>query len=142
MGVFAGIAAFIKTSNINHSGAKDFNRDGFPIVLWSSVEIAITIAASSIPTLRALVNEVILQQTSEHDNHQYRRRERDRMNRLPSYVWSQSNGGKAGEGAVELAEWHNTKVSTITPFEVAMGVKYNQASQKQVHPDSGARQEE
>ncbi|KAK3388825.1 hypothetical protein B0T20DRAFT_86409 [Sordaria brevicollis] len=54
MGVFAGIAGFIKVSTISRMESDNWNYDGFPLVVWGFAEGACTIVAASIPTLRAL----------------------------------------------------------------------------------------
>lgn len=126
MGIFAGIAAFIKTGNINHSGAIDFNKDGYPIILWSTAEIAITISAASIPTLRVLVREVASQVSKKHQYYRQREEDGDDLTRLASEHRAASSSGKSGEHTWELAELDTigAQSSPITPFEIAMGVKY------------------
>lgn len=54
MGVFAGIAGFVKVSTVSRIESKDFNYEGFPLVVWGFAEGACTIMAASIPTLRVL----------------------------------------------------------------------------------------
>ncbi|KAJ5732462.1 hypothetical protein N7493_003943 [Penicillium malachiteum] len=55
MGVFAAIAAFIKTSKLRNIAAIiDFTYYCSPIILWTSAETGLTIFASSIPALRIL----------------------------------------------------------------------------------------
>ncbi|KAA8635303.1 hypothetical protein SMACR_01590 [Sordaria macrospora] len=54
MGIFAGIAGFVKVSTISRMESKDFNYEGFLLVVWAFAEGACTIMAASIPTLRAL----------------------------------------------------------------------------------------
>ncbi|KAJ5729775.1 uncharacterized protein N7483_004283 [Penicillium malachiteum] len=55
MGVFAAIAAFIKTSKLKNVAAiTDFTYYCSPILLWASAETGLTIFASSIPALRIL----------------------------------------------------------------------------------------
>ncbi|KAJ5919175.1 hypothetical protein N7466_010118 [Penicillium verhagenii] len=56
LGIFASIAAFIKTSKlVNVSNISDFTYYCTPILLWASTETGLTIFASSIPTLRILL---------------------------------------------------------------------------------------
>ncbi|KAJ5100639.1 hypothetical protein N7456_006691 [Penicillium angulare] len=55
MGVFAGIAAFIKTSKLKDvDKVEDFTYYCTPILLWASAETGLTIFAASIPSLRML----------------------------------------------------------------------------------------
>ncbi|KAK1777395.1 hypothetical protein QBC45DRAFT_188501 [Copromyces sp. CBS 386.78] len=54
MGIFAGIAGFVKVSTISRLESEDFNYDGFLLVVWGFAEGACTIMAASTPTLRAL----------------------------------------------------------------------------------------
>ncbi|KAJ5663192.1 hypothetical protein N7507_003923 [Penicillium longicatenatum] len=56
MGVFASIAAFIKTSKlVNVAELTDFTYYCTPIILWASAETGLTIFAASIPALRILL---------------------------------------------------------------------------------------
>ncbi|KAK0724615.1 hypothetical protein B0H67DRAFT_632183 [Lasiosphaeris hirsuta] len=58
MGVFAGCAAFIKSSKIPLVLAGDFTYEGYDLVIWGVAEVSITIMATSIPLLRVLFREV------------------------------------------------------------------------------------
>ncbi|KAK5662132.1 hypothetical protein OQA88_8037 [Cercophora sp. LCS_1] len=58
MGVFAGCAAFIKSSKIPLVLDGDFTYEGYDLVIWGAAEVAITICAASVPLLRVLVREV------------------------------------------------------------------------------------
>ncbi|KAJ6003040.1 hypothetical protein N7451_005587 [Penicillium sp. IBT 35674x] len=59
MGVFASVAAFIKTSKlVNVAQVKDFTYYCTPIILWASAETGLTIWAVSIPTLRILIKRM------------------------------------------------------------------------------------
>ncbi|KAF2174499.1 hypothetical protein K469DRAFT_541752, partial [Zopfia rhizophila CBS 207.26] len=52
LGVFAGIAAAIKTSNISIKPRKDITFDTAGLFIWAASEAAVTVVATSIPYLR------------------------------------------------------------------------------------------
>ncbi|KAH8843581.1 hypothetical protein MCOR27_010509 [Pyricularia oryzae] len=58
MGVFAAICAFIKCSFLPTMASHDFTYDGVPLVIWGTVEVAITVIAASIPVLRVLFRDI------------------------------------------------------------------------------------
>ncbi|KAF3763191.1 hypothetical protein M406DRAFT_240401, partial [Cryphonectria parasitica EP155] len=57
MGVLAGGAAFAKSAAITELATGDFTFFGAPLVIWGTVEIAVTIVGCSIPILRALLSD-------------------------------------------------------------------------------------
>ncbi|KAK4445941.1 hypothetical protein QBC34DRAFT_357576 [Podospora aff. communis PSN243] len=67
MGVFAGCAAFIKSTKIPLVLDGDFTYEGYDLVIWSAAEVAITICAACVPLLRVLIREVrnITQKTGD-----------------------------------------------------------------------------
>ncbi|KAK1833996.1 hypothetical protein QBC39DRAFT_389658 [Podospora conica] len=58
MGVFAGCAAFVKSTKIPLVLGGDFTYEGYDLVIWGGAEVAITICAASVPLLRVLIREV------------------------------------------------------------------------------------
>ncbi|KAK1760135.1 hypothetical protein QBC47DRAFT_289771 [Echria macrotheca] len=58
MGVFAGCAAFVKSTKIPLVLGDDFTYEGYDLVIWGTAEVAITICAASVPLLRVLIREV------------------------------------------------------------------------------------
>ncbi|KAK0737829.1 hypothetical protein B0T18DRAFT_354511, partial [Schizothecium vesticola] len=58
MGVFAGCAAFVKSTKIPLVLGGDFTYSGYDLVIWGAAEVAITICAASVPLLRVLIREV------------------------------------------------------------------------------------
>ncbi|KAK3363249.1 hypothetical protein B0T25DRAFT_33881 [Lasiosphaeria hispida] len=54
MGVFAGITCIIKLTTIPPSSDRDFTYNGMQLVIWGFAEVASTIIATCIPTMRAL----------------------------------------------------------------------------------------
>ncbi|TLD33715.1 hypothetical protein PspLS_00016 [Pyricularia sp. CBS 133598] len=57
-GVIAGAASFVKASHIPELSRGDFSYDGYPLVVWSAAEVALTIMAACIPVLRVLIRDV------------------------------------------------------------------------------------
>ncbi|KAK3385617.1 hypothetical protein B0H63DRAFT_501452 [Podospora didyma] len=58
MGIFAGCAAFVKSSKIPLVLSGDFTYEGYNLVIWGLAEVAVAIMAASIPVLRVLIREV------------------------------------------------------------------------------------
>ncbi|KAK3377347.1 hypothetical protein B0T24DRAFT_701790 [Lasiosphaeria ovina] len=58
MGVFAGSAAFVKSAKILLVLDGDFIYEGYNLIIWGNVEVAVAIMAASVPVLRVLVREV------------------------------------------------------------------------------------
>ncbi|TLD34127.1 hypothetical protein PspLS_00654 [Pyricularia sp. CBS 133598] len=58
MGIFAAICAFIKVSFLPTLASRDFTYDGVPLVIWGTVEVAVTVIAASIPVLRVLFRDI------------------------------------------------------------------------------------
>ncbi|CAK7225184.1 hypothetical protein SCUCBS95973_005775 [Sporothrix curviconia] len=58
MGVFACGTGIAKCVMLPLLGSSDFTYDGAPFVVWGFAECAVSIMAASIPSLRALVNEI------------------------------------------------------------------------------------
>lgn len=57
MGVFAGIAALVKTAMLPRLYEPDIY-EGVQLMIWDTVEIAVTIIAASLPVLRVLIRDV------------------------------------------------------------------------------------
>lgn len=62
MGVFAGITAMVKTSQIPSLDTGDFTFYGAGLVIWGTAEGAVTIMAASIPILRVLIRQAVRSQ--------------------------------------------------------------------------------
>ncbi|TLD17571.1 uncharacterized protein PgNI_00968 [Pyricularia grisea] len=58
MGIFAAVCAFIKCAFIPTLASDDFTYDGAPLIIWSTVEVAVTVIAASIPVLRVLFRDI------------------------------------------------------------------------------------
>lgn len=54
----AAVASFVKASHIPELSQGDFSYAGYPLVVWSAAEVALTIMAACIPVLRVLVRDV------------------------------------------------------------------------------------
>ncbi|KAI1377495.1 hypothetical protein F4677DRAFT_38227 [Hypoxylon crocopeplum] len=57
-GIFAGVTAIVKSSELHVVSEEDYNYNGVELVIRNSAEIAITIIAASIPVLRTLVYDL------------------------------------------------------------------------------------
>ncbi|KAI6488234.1 hypothetical protein MCOR11_008521 [Pyricularia oryzae] len=57
-GIIAAVASFVKASHIPELSQGDFSYAGYPLVVWSAAEVALTIMAACIPVLRVLVRDV------------------------------------------------------------------------------------
>ncbi|KAL8383255.1 hypothetical protein RB595_006825 [Gaeumannomyces hyphopodioides] len=57
MGIFAGIAAFIKCSYMPTLIHGDFSYNGAQLVIWGAAETAVVIMATSIPIMRPLIRD-------------------------------------------------------------------------------------
>ncbi|KAK0623971.1 hypothetical protein B0T14DRAFT_545214 [Immersiella caudata] len=58
MGVVAGIAAIVKTVNLDKLHNSQDLYETIPLFIWDTVEAAVTIVAASIPVLRVLIRDV------------------------------------------------------------------------------------
>jgi len=58
MGIFAGVTAIVKTTEIPTLDSPDFSYVAAPLVLWSAAESAVTIMAASIPVLRTIFRDL------------------------------------------------------------------------------------
>ncbi|KAK1749435.1 hypothetical protein QBC47DRAFT_418920 [Echria macrotheca] len=57
MGIFAGVTAFVKASNLGRMHSVDLY-DSIELNYWSNAESAVTIMAASIPVLRVLIRDM------------------------------------------------------------------------------------
>lgn len=81
--------------------------EGYPIILWSTAEIGVTIIASSIPTLRVLIRDVATSASS---------RSRTNPSQHPYAIenFSRAGGGGGGGPGFPAATKHATAWATDT----------------------------
>lgn len=106
LGVVAGVAGIVRTISLSGIASQNYTEDTVPLIIWSAVELCITMICNGIPVLRPLLRHGAgtTQGTSQRFSNGYYKHGMGNDNSMPSSInlKNMASGGGGGGGGSDV----------------------------------------
>ncbi|KAE8356318.1 hypothetical protein BDV28DRAFT_117269 [Aspergillus coremiiformis] len=140
LGFMAGICGIIRTVELGGLSSANYTEDTVPLIIWSAVELAVTLICVGIPTVRPLYRRIVHGSSVKESHEGYKRHDDNGTgsgNRgRPNFAMPMRNFGRAGrQGLTDLL---TTTTTTVMAPETENHPIHPSSLDRPRHPDEEA----